>query len=164
LNRQALVQARGEKAMSKGPTIALGLSLAAIITTAGVPAAAGPLPASLANVKASAPTEVAQARWGGWHGGWHGGWRGGGWGWHRGWGFPGAFVGGLALGAVAAGAPYYGYNSYYEPGYPYCDPYTYCGGYGYGSYGYYGGGPYYGGYRAAYWGGGPAWGYRQWGW
>jgi len=150
--------------MSKVRATALGLSLAAIMTIAGVPAGAGPLPASLATVKTAAPTDVAQARWGGWHGGWRGGgwgWRGGGWGWRRGWGwgFPGAFVGSLAIGA-AVGGPYSGYNSYsyYNPPYPYCDPYTYCG--GYASYG----GPYYGGYRAAYWGGGPWWGVRRWGW
>jgi hypothetical protein len=48
----------------------------------------------------------------GWHGGWHGGWRGG-WGWRRGWGWgPAAVVGGLAAGAIVAGAaaPYYGYG------------------------------------------------------
>lgn len=64
-----------------------------------------------------ATSSSAEARWhgggwhgGGWHGGgWHGGWRGGGW--HGGWG-P-AFVGGLALGAFAASAPYYyGYPAY----------------------------------------------------
>lgn len=53
---------------------------------------------------------------GGWNGGWHGGWRGGCcWG---GWGWPGAFVGGLALGAaVAAPYPYLSYNAYpaYDP-------------------------------------------------
>jgi hypothetical protein len=47
------------------------------------------------------------------HGGWHGGgWHGGGWhggGWHgRGFGFGPAVVGGLALGALAGSAYYYG--------------------------------------------------------
>jgi hypothetical protein len=40
----------------------------------------------------------------------HHGWRGGGW------GGP-AFVGGLALGALAASGPYYGYGYGYDPGY-----------------------------------------------
>ncbi|HWL31712.1 MAG TPA: hypothetical protein VNQ50_06220 [Xanthobacteraceae bacterium] len=52
-------------------------------------------------------------------------WRGGGWGYRGGWVGP-AVVGGLALGALAASRPVYGY------------------GYGYPAYGYYGGG-YYGG-------------------
>jgi hypothetical protein len=155
--------------MRKARATALGLFLAGIVSLAAAPAEAGALPASIGGIKASAPTDVAQARWvGGWRGaGWRGGWgwrgagwrgagwgwRGGGWGWRRGWGFPGAVVGGLALGAAVAAAPsYYDSYNYYNPGIPYCDPYTYCGG------------PYVGGYRAAYWGGGPVWGWRRWGW
>ena len=45
---------------------------------------------------------------GGWHGGWHGGCCWGGWWWG-----PGAFVGGLALGAAVAGT--YPYPYYYAP-------------------------------------------------
>jgi hypothetical protein len=58
-----------------------------------------------------------------WNGGWHGGWGGhGGWGWRAGccwggWRWPGAFVGGVALGAAVAGPYAYGY------GYPAYDPY-----------------------------------------
>jgi hypothetical protein len=54
-----------------------------------------------------ASTGPASAHFRGWHGGWHGGWHHG---WHGGWGpraFAPAFVGGLALGALAAPA-YYG--------------------------------------------------------
>ena len=79
--------------------------------------------------------QPAQARWG-----WGGHW--GGWG-HRGWGFPGAFIGGLALGAALGAYPYYGYGY----GYPYSGYYGYPG-YAYPSYAYYG----YGGrWRHRYW-------------
>ena len=67
-----------------------------------------------------------------WRGGWRGGgWHGGGWGYRRGWGWGGgAFVGGLAAGALLAG-PYYG--GYYG-----------------GPYGYYGGGYYPGCWRSVW--------------
>lgn len=59
------------------------------------------------------------------------------------WGGGGAFIGGLAAGAIIGGAlarPYYGYG--YGPYYG-----GYYGGY---PYGYYGGGPYYGAYGGCY--------------
>ena len=64
---------------------------------------------------------------GGWHGGhgggWHGGhgWHGHGWG---GWWWPGAFVGGLALGAAVA-ATYPPYYAYPPPAYYAAPPVTY---------------------------------------
>ena len=68
-----------------------------------------------ASIAATATPADAQWRGAGWRGG---GFARGGWGHHRGWGGPGPWVagaiGGLALGAVAAGA----YNGYgYGGGY-----------------------------------------------
>jgi hypothetical protein len=79
--------------------------------------------AAIVAVAAVAAPTGAEARWG-----WGGGWRGPGWGccWRGpGWGWRGpAFVGGVAAGAVIAGAwaqPYYygpGYAGYYGCGRP----------------------------------------------
>ncbi|SFK56514.1 hypothetical protein [Methylocapsa palsarum] len=74
----------------------------------------------------------------GWGGGWRGGWGGGGWGGGWGWGGPAlaaGVLGGLALGSVAAAAPYYGYSyPYGYSAYPYA-AYPYAG-YPYGGYAY----------------------------
>ena len=72
-------------------------------------------------------TAVPSEAGGRWHGGhgWHGG-RGCCWG---GWWWPGAFVGGLALGAAVAATypPYYAYPppAYYAPPVTYAPPQTY---------------------------------------
>ena len=109
--------------MFRRTAIAVGIAgIAAVMAT--VRAGAGPLPTSIATLKAAAPSAVVEARWGGgWRGGgWGGGgWRGGGWG--RGWG-AGAFVGGLAAGAIIAGSSYGYYQNAYYGGYPYYGAYA----------------------------------------
>lgn len=145
---------------------AIAVGLAGIVAAAAtVRAGAGPLPTSIAAVKAAAPSAVVEARWG-WGGGWRGGgWRGGGWG--RGWG-AGAFVGGLAAGAIIASSSYGYYQNAYYGGYPYYGAYapgyltySYAEPYAYGpTYPVYGGGYYGGYYRRAYYGYGGYGGYR----
>ena len=127
--------------MSKIRATAIGLFLAGLMAL--VPAGAASLPTGIAAVKTAAPADLVQAQWGRWHGGW---------GWRRGWGFPGAFIGGLALGAaIGSAGPYYGAPYY---GGPY---YGYDAAYGRSWYG----------HHAAFWGG-PYWGIHRrvwrWGW
>jgi hypothetical protein len=85
---------------------------------------ADPVPTNSTALKAATPNAIADVRWGG---GW--GWRGGGRGWRGAW-WPGAVIGGLALGPALAAGPYYAY--------PYGGPYW---GGGYAGYRYR---PYYG--------------------
>jgi hypothetical protein len=133
----------GEQAMTTlHRTLAAG-SLAAMFA---VPALAGPIPTNVAAVKSAADSGITQAAWGGWgHGHWGGHWG------HGGWGFPGAFLGGLALGAVVGSYPYgYGYGYGYPYGYAYYDAPAYA----------YYGGPYYGGYYGHRYWGRPYWRHR----
>jgi hypothetical protein len=73
---------------------------------------AAPVPTSSAALAAATTPAATDVRWGG---GW--GWRGGGWGWRRAW-WPGAVIGGLALGAALA-TPVYAapYGPYWGGGY-----------------------------------------------
>src|SRR5271157_2135980 len=81
---------------------------------------AAPVLTNTAAVKAALPGGITEVQWRGrgWRGGWRGGW--GGWGWRGGGWWPGAVLGGVAVGAAVAASPYYyGYGyPYYGYGYP----------------------------------------------
>ena len=117
---------------------ALVLALAgALAVSATNELRAAPGPSNSAVMRQAAANAIVDVRWGGggWHGGgWGGGWRGGWGGWRGGWGggwwWPGAVIGGLALGTALAAPYYYGCPwGYGYCGYPY--PYRYWGPYGY---------------------------------